>query len=449
VNNRTIIISLDGLSLSDFACLIKKLPQASKLIDATSLCSLEAGLLTSPQAIWAELLTGQPWYLNGCYAHARPFNNLNSTRIITESDFLCCVRLFDLERPHIIVNAPLLVPRKPQRVWMADGSLPVPTTVSPASVIERDSFCKYKPRPYFSPLNALGNSSKIMECFDCERARLEYATDLLKNEPWSFSLIRLTLFDQLSHLLGVGYLQDSDLVYAEPLNDFLKLLDAWLAKLLRQNCQTLIMSAFSHVSCISRLSLNNLLYEGNFLDFKTSDEAMSRRLVGLSVLGNEGEDIDSEQAKEAFLYQRSNCQQSMFDESTTIAASPMSGCIFINAVDRFSGGIVPAAEIEFVHDDLKNYLCAKFESRFGSHFSIWSRMQVAASSPDAPDFLVYIPGVELHNSADKFLRPFDKPRSVHYPQGFVCSSSNQPSGAMAAQELWKIVGENEGVHAHA
>src|SRR5437016_3308883 len=89
--------------------------------------TLAGYLLPGAQPVWAEILTANPWFRNGCTAYARPTDSLNKLAIVTEKDLLGAAILLDdqfSDDLKVTVNLPLLLPRR-DRIWLSDGSLPI------------------------------------------------------------------------------------------------------------------------------------------------------------------------------------------------------------------------------------------------------------------------------------------------------------------------------------
>jgi len=105
-------------------------------------------------------------------------------------------------------------------------------------------------------------------------------------------------------------------------------------------------------------------------------------------------------------------------------------------------GTIEPSEVVSVHGELKTFIERELARRF-ENFKLWSRgdFQEVGSSSDLskPDFLVFIPGVELHNSLDKNFRKHDVPRCVHHPEGFVWSRSSGLPGTVNASKLAEYI----------
>lgn len=437
MSKSSLLISLDGLSLEDFHSLQSRLPKSAHHLNAGSTAVLDAGMLTAPSAIWGEILTGEPWYKNGCSGYSMPQRSLNSTKIVSEKDLKVPFKYLPQNTAQLIVNVPLVMPKEPHRTWLSDGSLPMPVVMSPSSLASVEPFSQYTPRRY-SALESMYQSitNTLENLLDEEKTRLECARALMHRQEWSTCIVRLSLFDRLAHLIGIDYLTDLSLSYTGVVDYFLSLLDDWLESILAGGEPVSIVSAFSHTRCRARFNLNKLLRDGSFLDFQNSDLHSSHRVLAFAG-ATEIEEVESssrpaEQIHHFHVRTRS-CHQPTFDVSKTIAASPTQGCIWINWEDRFADGIVESVERTMIRQQLRDFLNRELASRFES-FKLWSKdglsdgeMSHCAATTDSaivnPDFLVYLPETEVHNSFDSSFTKHDLPRCVHHPEGFLWSRS--------------------------
>jgi hypothetical protein len=431
------LVSLDGLGLQEFDDLRALMPRSARRLAGGRVRRLDAGPLTSAASIWGEILTGAPWYENGCAAHAGPWKTLNRIRILTERDLAVPVKLVGDESRQLIVNVPLLVPQEPTRLWLADGSLPLATTVSPPALLADELFRSYRPRPYRAVAQALANRERaILDGIETERQRLHCARALLVAHRPEASIIRLSLFDQMSHVLGPGFLRDENLRCAKDLRRFLGELDGWVDELFERVAHVALVSAFSHVPCESRLSLNALLEAGGFLTFAPPDATTERRVAAMAAITAAG-------SSSAARYAHPRFQQPVVEPGRTVAASPVLGCVFINARNTFDDGIVERADVAATRGRLREFLADALGRRHGT-FSIWTRNGldgIAAEAPSTPrpDLLVSVHGAELHNSSDPLFGPADRPRSVHGPHGFLWARSLDASPVIAPTDVWSIL----------
>jgi hypothetical protein len=420
------LVSLDGLSLEEFADLRALMPRSARHLGGGRACRLNAGPLTSAAAIWGEILTGVPWYDNGCAGHAGPWRTLNRLRILTERDLAVPVKLVGGESRQLIVNVPLLVPAEPARLWLADGSLPLATTVSPPTLVADERLRLYRPRPYQALTQALGNRERaILDCIETERRRLDCARALLRAHRPDVSIVRLSLLDQLSHLLGPGFLTDEDLRCAKDLRQFLALLDVWVDELCGQVSHVAVISAFSHVPCESKLNVNRLLEVGGFLVLTGPDITAERRAAAMAAVRTPGTSRAPGHAPGRYTHPR--FQEPVIDPARTVAASPVLGCVFVNARDTFDDGVVERADVAATCARVRKFLADALGRRPGA-FSIWTGDGRDCAIPEAPgarrpNLFVAVRGAELHNGADPLLGPMDRPRSVHGPDGFLWTRS--------------------------
>jgi len=436
------LVSLDGLSLEEFDDLRARMPRSARHLAGGRVSRLDAGPLTSAAAVWGELLTGVPWYDNGCAGHAAPWRTLNGIRILTERDLAVPVKLVGGGSRQLIVNVPLLVPGGPTRLWLADGSLPLATIVSPPALLADERLRSYRPRAYQALAHALGNHERaILDGIEAERQRLQCARALLAAHRPEASIIRLTLLDQLSHVLGPGFLRDEDLRCARDLSRFLGELDGWVDELFGQVARVAVISAFSHVRCESRFSVNALLEGGGFLTFAPPDATTERRVAAMAAITASGPTRAPGQASSRYAHPR--FRQPVVDPRRTVAASPVLGCVFVNARDTFDDGVVERADLAATRGRLRAFLADALGRRHGT-FSIWTRDGldgVAAEAPGTPrpDLLVSVHGAELHNSSDPLFGPADRPRSVHGPHGFLWTRALDTPPVISPTGVWSIL----------
>jgi hypothetical protein len=203
---KLVILCLDGLGKQELGKLAGFLSKNAQYFIDCAFSMLDGGLMSSAQAIWAELLTGCPWQQNACAGYTAPDRSLNRTRIITELDLKCPVALVPVMsggQRHLAINLPLLLPQEPARILMSDGSIPHALMVSPQSLVSNEPFLSYSPRPY----TGLGEvftdpwSVSLSKFALIEQNRLECALKLVRDFDFGIGVIRLSFFDQLAHLI--------------------------------------------------------------------------------------------------------------------------------------------------------------------------------------------------------------------------------------------------------
>jgi len=334
------------------------------------------------------------------------------------------------------------VPAEPSRLWLADGSLPLATTVSPPALVADERLRLYRPRPYRALTQALGNREQaILDCIETERRRLDCARALLRAHRPDVSIVRLSLLDQLSHLLGPGFLTDEDLRCAKDIRQFLAALDVWVDELCGQVSRVAVISAFSHVPCESKLNVNRLLEVGGFLVLTGPDITAERRVAAMAAIRTPGTSRAAGHAPGRYTHRR--FQEPVIDPARTVAASPMLGCVFVNARDTFDDGVVERADVAATCARVREFLADALGRRPGA-FSIWTGDGCDFAIPEAPgarrpNLLVTVRGAELHNGADPLLGPMDRPRSVHGPDGFLWARSLDAPSVISPTDVSSIL----------
>ncbi len=413
---RLIILCLDGLGANDLPSFFELIPKTASFLRRLQQLNLVATPLVSAQASWAELLTGRPWYENGCAGYSKPVNSLNHLEVFSEEDLLCPIKLL-LGGPSIVVNVPLLNPADENRIWLSDGSGSSIRTVSPTLILNDELLNQYEPRPYYSVVQSLSSLSVNLDrCLKSERTRVDCAMRLLKNQTWQRCILRLSIFDNLSHLLGTNYLKHKKLQASEAIGAFLSYLDEQLSPLFEQkDVDVVLMSCFSHVPCQGRFNLNNLLVKGrlairNVEQSHKIDTNIARRMAALTAI---------------FGDQATGVSEKMLDAEQSVAASPVAGAVFINDKERFTDGVVSKQDFDGTKKNVFEYLHHNLTESFGRrvHLSVNPNPQSTHKNTPVPDILVYIDGIEFYDVEEPRLSNADRPRSIHAPEGFSFLSS--------------------------
>jgi len=424
------LISFDGLSSADLVALFNLLPESKSFYESGDFHVLANRLLTQPQPIWAEILTGTPWYENGCSAYSRPTGSLNKLEVVTEKDLLTRAKLLDEKNGgHVVsINLPLVKPKPPGRLWLSDGSLPMNRQVSPPSLLKDEPVKSYAARPYtdvgealVSPLASARSSMQV------EKKRIECALYLLKNFPCQRFILRLTVFDSLSHLFGLNYLQTENLVVYKELVEFLACLDAAISEIIAAfGREVILLSGYSHQPCKSTVSLNSILEQAGLLqNTRQLDEVQKQRVhAATSIWGFEP------------VSQILSSYEGQIDAKTSIAASSSYGCVYINRSDVFENGSVTPASYEEKRTAVRQVLQKTLLSRFGDSMLIEEAppesMRIAAP---IPEFILNINGVEFYNIRNANLGEFDVPRTTHSSSGFLVA----PKGRLSKGESVKLI----------
>jgi hypothetical protein len=444
--SRLLLLSLDGLSLSQ----LDELSQLSSdfrqfLVRISDRKELACPLSTSPQAAWSELLTGLSWSQLGCPGYARPKDSLNDLEIVTED--LLSGRLDLLECPgaerQLLINLPIVKP-KDGRIWLSDGSWPYQNTVSPIELRNCHPFDAYRPRPYASTTVALSDRrSSIISCLAAERQRLECALELIRNQRWRICIYRVSVFDQLAHLIGSDSLFCQGLIESKELEEFWTSLGTGLSEIAELCADTTlaVISTFSHVNCRARLNLNELLSLAGFCVLRKTENAemtsiIERRRSAALALAKAEVAVESAAAQQPAV-----SSTSCFELERTVAGSPTAGAVYLNRKSRFASGIVEDFQVnvilERVEDYLRNYLTKEFASGFQLE-------KIIGGHERSPDLIVQINGVELHNTlGPPWLDRHNHPRSTHCGAGFIALSASLSSlsAPTSPLQLYKLLKE--------
>lgn len=424
------MLAVDGLSLADLPSLLARLPRSKELVDSLSVVRLSTSG-SSSQLAWAELLTARNVFQNGCAGYAHPVSSLNNLAVFSEPELLVKPGLIEVESgsSSVSINVPILRPNDESRFWLSDGSLSINKCVSPSYLRKEPIFRDYQPRPYKSHAGAmtLPQTQLIERCLDVEMDRLAGAVNLFERKNWSKFVYRVTVFDQLFHLLGLRYLAAENLAVYPALQRFLTALDEALVLFLKyQSANFALISCYSHVTCKTTLNLNLVLESGGFLQLASEDELAQNR---------------SERSRiAATLWQPTThyfkTLEGCLRTSSTVAASPVSGSVYVNKSSVFEDGIVPDAEYKKVRTAVADYLTDFFTTRFGGGFSIEVHPE-DVNKTCAPDLIVKIEGVEFENLSRAAVPV--PPLTTHSPTGFALISKKSERNNMNAPDLASLL----------
>jgi hypothetical protein len=411
------LIAVDGLGELDLPHLLKLMPKTADLLKSFEGRKLNSRPFGGAQPIWAELLTGRPWFENGCAGYSRPGSSLNHLEVFSEDDLSAPVTLLS-RVSDIVINIPLLKPIEKERVWLSDGSTSTNTMVSPVSLLNESLFGQYQARPYASAIEALPQLWTALDaCLKTERVRLQCAMELFKSRPWKSFLLRISIFDHLAHLFGPNLYQQTKLRHFDLLRSFLTELDEALSILLKpsDDADFCLISCFSHVMGRGRVNLNNVLQYGKFTELvkpqpeRNADQ--ERREAAMRAILRKPDDSLSHLFRSG---------EGRLCASETQAASPISGCIFVNDKERFSDGIVQSVDFQSVKSKVSDHLAARIVGFFGNQATVCYKPENKTEAhATTPEFIVWIDGVEFYDVVDPRLSEFHVPRSVHSPDGFV------------------------------
>lgn len=425
------LIAVDGLSKVDLPLLLEYLPNSNKWIKHCLIVSLESPLGSS-QAAWAEILTGKNCFMNGCAGYAHPISSLNTLSVFSEENLLepaIFAQSEHQDQKSVTINVPLLRPKESDRIWLADGSLSTAKFVSPSNLQSEPIFASYEPRAYKSHAGAriLPQRALIERCIEIELNRLSCAVALFKRGRYSKFLYRLSIFDQLCHLIGLNFLSANDLSVGADLRRFLADFDSALALFCSATFAKLaIVSCHSHVPCVDTVNLNLVLASGGFAEFIEHAQPADARVHRLRVA----------QALWQPTSHYLTTLEGRLDTGKTVAASPVSGCVYINKSTVFDDGIVSDLDYQQTRAKVLTYLHNYFSQRFPGRFAI-EQHPADMNATVAPDLIVKIDGVEFENLVQSAVPV--KPLTTHSPTGFALINSKVDSNNAMTSQLASLL----------
>ncbi len=382
----------------------------------------------SVQSVWSELLTGSSWSHVDCPGYKRPLSSLNSCDVLSEDELLePCLSAGSDSAKSIVINMPLLKPRPPARLWLADGSLPLQTTVSPEKLALSPPYESYRAKPFASPAEALIDlTESVKACLANEKQRLDCALHLMRHNSWQSAFIRLTVFDTLPHLLGPDYLSCQHRLVWPLIKSFLCELDQVLENIFQisKESSKCVLSTFTHTACRARLNLNHLLASAGLCRLRNNhryeQSLLSQRLQAVQAVYSRKQGGNDVGLPVVSLTKR-------FDTATTFAASPIYGAIYLNRQDRFADGIIASKDEDSILHETQDYLKSTLSREFGPEDFVFSvKRKTDRKSFSGPELIVSIAGVDLHDASHT--RGIDHdyhPRSTHNYHGFVWLSNTE------------------------
>ncbi len=413
LNSKRAVVCFDGLNANQFQLLKEDMPALFSLLSDAMIAELDSAPFIDAQPIWAEILTGEPWYRNGCVGYAKPLRSLNQLQIFTERDLSVPIRLFkdgNDGRQNVLINAPIVQPLEQKRLWLGDGGSPSMQTVSPVSLSKNPPFQNYKARPVVSMGDAMADCDEALLLFtNAELNRLQCAATLALQSNWKFFLYRTNIFDQLSHLLGPNFLQQKNLAFTAQFRKLLTQMDSVITSILEQANERLLFSSFSHVACKGLFSLNDLLERARLLA-RSSDLSKAAQLrLAAYAAAQAGHD-------ETTPININKTQQ--FLPQKTLCASPVRGTIYINSADRFDdGGTIDDAGIAREEARISEFVKTEMR-RIGQTIDLYKNPDLKSGGPN---FIFQIYGIELVESLETISRFDDLPHSTHCSKGFIWS----------------------------
>lgn len=409
MGNRLILLSVDGLSYRQWPQLLELMPFAREIFSGSQAARLDTRPFVEAQPIWAELLTGRPWYENGCTSYAEPRESLNQLQVFSEALLSQPVTLVANQPTTVSINVPLLLPL--QRTWIADGSLPILSTTSPQELSHLFSN-HHRPRPYSSLAKAMQDRyESASQAIHCEVERLEAARRILLEREWHEAIVRITAFDQLQHLFGTNVLFDQEMKVHEGIVPLLAALDQLLHELHQADCLVSCLSTYSHSVCRARFNVNALLRDHDYLRVSPSVASTNSRSQAMALIAGTA---PSAVSLDTTLGQLS---------PETKAACPAGCAVYINTSRSFKHGHVSDAEAESLSQELYALLDEKLYYYFGGRGSIYKRKDVGERQPALPEFVLYVPDIEFYDGSEAILDNFNKPLVCHRNDGFLAINS--------------------------
>jgi len=374
----------------------------------------QGGVLTSAQALWGEILSGQRFWETGCVGYAFPKTSLNDLEIGSQSTYQFR-SVFTDNFVNFAINVPLIEPSNGKRIWLSDGSFSS-ESVAPRELLANEPFKSYRARPFSSPAYYLRRTLEGVEaCLQAEKQRLLCAIELATGNNWQVGVVRLSIFDQLFHLLGKDFLLDETLTIHPSVKSFLEFANTGIQKILASatNATTCIMSAYSHAECTRRANLNLLLSQLGYCALTEPKQAkLALELRHRSTLALSGE-------RESSISPTPLVTLTNHFQKSSIAVSPVHGAIYLNRKGRFQEGIVEDHEIKGLKKQVASDLTKLLNNSGIQNMRLELNPQDRPNS-QAPDLMLCADGLDFHNAyGSPSIDHINHPLTCHTSNGFV------------------------------
>jgi hypothetical protein len=388
------------------------MPKLKDIVADLACARLNSRPFTAASPLWAQLLTGKPWDENGCIGYAQPQHSLNKVEIVTEKDLSVPVLPLYKERRGAVINVPILLPFE-NRAWLSDGSLPIQLPVMPASLAESEPFSTYQARAFDSlPYAAAMPKLSTPRCLETEENRLQCAAKLARDPGYQWLIVRLSIFDELAHFYGDAWLDEPQMWFREMLEEFCRRADDLIDEICA-HATVYVLSCFSHCRCKSTANLNLILKQKEFLQLY-QERSQSR---------TEGRRAEAIEAITGAQIRKDRLQSvaGQLVASKTLAASPVTGCIYVNEASVFADGCVSEAQLKPLIRDMAEYLKSETKRKFVGKTEFYVPSAHCAIKP-RPECIVWIDDTLLTDALDP---PSADSRagSMHVPDGFVYGAS--------------------------
>lgn len=401
------------------------MPGLSSILSKGAFSFLDSHPFVQPQPIWAEILTGEPWYRNGCVGYAHPKNSLNELEIFSETELQSPTKLLPDAQDgtiNIVINVPLLLPRNSSRIWLSDGSLPIFASVQPPFIAQQELFQEYKPRPTTSISQTMNEArSAVRSLLNVELHRLTCALNLAFTCNWQMLLYRATIFDQLSHIFGTHYLH-GELSLNGELIAFLEEFDNRLCALIGPH-PLMLLSSFSHVQCRALLSINDWLNDMGYLRMVSTNRP--QRQTALT-------NMRSNQPVHASALVSDSPH---FDTGITTCASVQAGALYINSIERFETGIVSNIDKASKRQEIYDRLSDKCKDLKDIRI-----IQNPLNDGKTADILIAADGIEMVDRLSAGLQNVHRHSSTHSSKGFIWSQTPKQQ-TVATTKVFQIAAD--------
>jgi hypothetical protein len=114
-----------------------------------------------------------------------------------------------------------------------------------------------------------------------------------------------------------------------------------------------------------------------------------------------------------------------FDEKATIAASPVSGSVYLNLQRRFKDGLISEEEKESEITNVQTLINERSSKYVGRGITVHCAPS-SAENEIGPQFVVQLPGTEFFDTGTQVIDGITKPPVCHSSTGFISIDATAP-----------------------
>lgn len=378
---KVIIIGLDGMSPELlFDNWINELPNLKKIYEHGAIGDMKSAFPPVTAPAWTSFATGKNPGKHGIYDFIYPDKSLDNIKTVSSSDIKAKTYyeiLNENGKKNILINLPVSHPSKTNDIIVTNFLAKSDKNVFPENLVDEIPELKeYRP---IHDVRLTDNESEfdkfLADITDVEEKRFRCAQKLFQ-KPWDTFFVLFESTDFLHHVKYEEMLKHKD----KSILNFYKKIDSyvgWFLENMDKNTILIVMSDHGFKTIDGVILVNNLLRKKGWIKlsedkkqtyytnpFSESYEELTKDMPKLHI-----DFFYDKLTKMPFLLKITRNFAKVFgkflklelkkkiDRAESIAVLPaFTGCLYINAKERFENGKVELNEYENVLNEIKNYL---------------------------------------------------------------------------------------------